>query len=568
MKLRIALVAALIIAVAALLFTRLGAVAVWDDEAQVGIIARNLVATGTLTGWDGRNLYGYRDGSLLNDRLEYINPPLDIALAAASFRLFGVSALTVRLPFAVGAIFCVVAFTALAWRQLRDAPNHALYAAATFGLGTQFLLLGRTGRYFAVSILAQILVYTFAWLYFDRRQKRYALLAALAGAVAYYASYLLAVATLFSVLAAVIVLRRADLSRRDVPAFASSALLLAALTVPHAVTHEIWKRSDALPADKPWLLDRLTLLWWNVRDVNITGALPWMAAAALIALFVWRRAEIDAAVRKAATEWTVVATAYVLILSVLSPQKAIAIPPGHLTAFFPIADIRYLAPVLPFLAGLTGILAGEIHARNRFAGIAFLAIVVCSNLLTLTPVRPTLVPYTAKAALRLPALVAEESRPYPTGNAAVATYLAANARQNDTVLTLDRFFGYPALFYSGDRVKLCCQLDTASALPRQIVAALDAPLYREGAFPDWYIAYGITQEVADELTYFSRPYLFNGVWVRRTYAMAKMLPVYCVQTQRPELPWHEFGPEAQFDHEVDAIYIIRSSAPQPCPPPN
>src|SRR5437868_4275971 len=86
---------------ACLTLTRLDQTAFWDDEAQVGIIARNLVNTGRVTGWDGRNLFAYGDGVLLDRNLRSVNPPLDYLCAAASFRLFGVSTWAGRLPFAL-----------------------------------------------------------------------------------------------------------------------------------------------------------------------------------------------------------------------------------------------------------------------------------------------------------------------------------------------------------------------------------------------------------------------------------------------------------------------------------
>ena len=68
--------------------SRLGDTYFWDDEAQVGIIAKNLADQGKLTGWDGRNLYAYRNGTLLDEDLRPINPPLDYLLAAASLQDF------------------------------------------------------------------------------------------------------------------------------------------------------------------------------------------------------------------------------------------------------------------------------------------------------------------------------------------------------------------------------------------------------------------------------------------------------------------------------------------------
>lgn len=63
----------------------------WDDEAFVGIMAKNFLNTGALTAWDGRNVAAYVDGYELTSDLISINPPLDNLVTAASFWILGVS---------------------------------------------------------------------------------------------------------------------------------------------------------------------------------------------------------------------------------------------------------------------------------------------------------------------------------------------------------------------------------------------------------------------------------------------------------------------------------------------
>ena len=60
----------------------------WDDEATVSIVAKNFLSTYQFTGWDGRNLYAYRNGTTLDRDLNVHEPPLDILVAALSFGAF------------------------------------------------------------------------------------------------------------------------------------------------------------------------------------------------------------------------------------------------------------------------------------------------------------------------------------------------------------------------------------------------------------------------------------------------------------------------------------------------
>ena len=76
----------------------------WDDEAQTGIIARNLLSTGRLTGWDGRNLLAIRNGATLDKNLRSSYPPLPFLVTATSFVAFGPSTWAGRLPFVIAGL--------------------------------------------------------------------------------------------------------------------------------------------------------------------------------------------------------------------------------------------------------------------------------------------------------------------------------------------------------------------------------------------------------------------------------------------------------------------------------
>jgi hypothetical protein len=76
-------VAILALGVSFLILKSLDNAAFWDDEAHVGVMARNYLGMGHLTGWDGRNLYMYRNGGAIDKNLRPVNAPLDILVTAA-----------------------------------------------------------------------------------------------------------------------------------------------------------------------------------------------------------------------------------------------------------------------------------------------------------------------------------------------------------------------------------------------------------------------------------------------------------------------------------------------------
>jgi hypothetical protein len=100
----------------------------WDDEALVGIVSKNLLATGRLTGWDGRNLLAYRDGTALDANLRPINAPLDFYVAAGSFWLLGPTTWAGRFPFVLAGLASLIVFADLLRRHFGRRSSLWMYA--------------------------------------------------------------------------------------------------------------------------------------------------------------------------------------------------------------------------------------------------------------------------------------------------------------------------------------------------------------------------------------------------------------------------------------------------------
>ena len=62
----------------------------WDDEAFTAVYGRNLIKTGTLIGWDGRNLMDYGMMGFVNeDMIKTFAPHLQYLVAGVSLKIFG-----------------------------------------------------------------------------------------------------------------------------------------------------------------------------------------------------------------------------------------------------------------------------------------------------------------------------------------------------------------------------------------------------------------------------------------------------------------------------------------------
>ena len=508
----------------------------WDDEAHVGVIARNFLSTGRLTGWDGRNLLAYRDGALLDDDLDTINPPLEYLLAAASFKTFGVTTWAGRFPFVIAGLAALALYCLILRRDFGGDSWHWVYSLAILGLSVVFLLSIRQCRYYAIGMLLSLLSYYLYRRCLASRERRYYVMFAGASLLLFYANYLLWAAFMGALVLAFGVFHR----RRIASSWRELALavgIIAAGSLPWAIVHRVWCRPDMRTA-QAWYVRKAVLIWWNLRELNTIGCMPWIAAAALLLFLLWaRRAGKNVTV---IIEWAVVAVAYTVFLGLLSPQ-----PLGS-----KVADVRYAIPAVPFLAGLVGAVAWFIHRRSRAGAIALCVVVLTTNLLSVGPPG-------WRFRWLLPAYVRQVHNDYPTAHRQIAAYLNEHAEQDDLVFAYDTYANTPIMFYLGHKVRICCELTGDSHLPAETIRGLDAPLLMNENFPDWFVQLGTGGEEVYLRRFFSRPHERDGKVVASRYEVRAVLDVYHKDTSRPELHLHRFSPPRDFDRKSEAVYVFR-----------
>ncbi len=143
---------ACILAVAAvLLFTRLGGDYLWSDEGDTAVLARSILRFGVPTAWDGVTFTDSDFGARLNDNLVMVSHPwLQYYVTAASFALFGETALAARVPFALCGLATIVLIYAIVWRVTRQRWT-AASAAVLLTLSVQFLIYARQSRHYSLN---------------------------------------------------------------------------------------------------------------------------------------------------------------------------------------------------------------------------------------------------------------------------------------------------------------------------------------------------------------------------------------------------------------------------------
>ena len=509
----------------------------WDDEAETAIVAKNLVKTGRLTGWDGRNLFTYRNGAKLDENLRPIDPPLAYLLTAASFKLLGISTWAGRFPFVPAGLAGLLLLAVILRHDYGDNIPIWLYGAAVLALSTIFLLHIRQCRYYSIAMLFSLLTWYFYRLCIKTGKIICFLSLSISAILMFYSNFLLATAFLPALSLVHLIFHRRKLLT-DMWKFSLALGLFAITTIPYAVYYRIWYRPDFVPYAESWYLRKPILLWWNLQGLNGSGILPWLAVAGLV-YFVVRHHSKEKYI-STIFEWAVLVAGYVLFLSMLSPQPIVE---GCS------ADIRYLIPAIPFSAGLVGVFVWFIHRQTKPVAFAVLLIIVTTNIFSVTPVN-------WKFQWLLPSYINEIHHSYSTVNGEVIRFLEKNAKYDESVFVWPEYPN-PIIFYIGDKVRICCTLGRSSFIPLSRIKELNAPLLWEENFPDWIILLGLPPDTNKPLSYFSRPHLYQGRELKFVYKLVGTLDVFWVDTTRPEPSLHNFGPKTDFDRRTEAVYVMR-----------
>jgi|GEM_PF-315138 len=543
-----ALLAAIFLCATYLAFTGLDHAYFWDDEAEVGIVAKNLVNTGQLTGWDGRNLFAYHNGTLLDQNLRPTNPPLHYFIAATAFKIFGISTWAGRFLFVLFGLGALVLFALILRNEFHENALLQIYSFAALALSVGFLLHIRQCRYFALTIFFALLVFYFYRRCLEKRGWLDFVLLGVSAALFFFSQYLLCAAFLLALgLVHLIFYLRIFTWKDWLKVFAAAGIFLIA-TVPYAIKFRIWFRPDMGETD-PWLAARPKMFWSNLTQLNELNFMPWMIFAALIYfLFSERKNEF---VRHKFFPWIVLSAGYVFFLSLLAQ-----VPKGT-----DVAPNRYLFPVLPFLAGASGALFWFIHRRAKIAALIGLAALLATNVFSLAPGNK-------EFRALLPAYISEVHHDYPTSYRAASDFVEKNCGKDANVFVYPEFCTYPLMFYTGDKVRFGGTIDLSGIrspgeiLPlfsREKILSLNCPLLFTENFPDYIVTFANLEDAGNLLEYFSRAPDENekGRRPKFSYQPLTNLNVFFGDTSRPELPRHTFGPKTDFNRERESIFIFK-----------
>ena len=521
--------------------------ALWHDEGPTAVHGEILLQQGDITGWDGRNLMGH---TMLNEDLRSVWPPLMYALNAAGFAIFGIDETGARIVHAIIGIATLGVFYLLLRQHLPSHPRLVFFIFTFAAWSAQLLLYFRQSRYFSMMVFALFLLFYLYERYWQSKNPAYLPAAAIVAALSFFNHYAGGAATMLSLAAYHIFFRGRATSRREWGLFALcgagvvavGAFYLAWLGVlggERSGFLDFGAQAEPYRGDLSPLALFLWKMWAYIRELFTADWISWPVFLwfAGVMLLAWTGSSRPARRRNRRrasppqppdSDFPRVATGKIIAMGALFAlfSAMLSVQPMWMN---PIADLRYYVGALPLLLAMKGLFVEWVWRKHVVAGAAVLCALLFSSI-GAAPFNLKNV-FTGKATfgMHLFQFIREVHHPYRDSMAAVSNYLLQNAEKDDLVYVPSYADRDVLIFYAGDHVRFCCFLDENTLLPREKVAALQAPLYIEENTPDWIIGFGgLSEELVKQFA--------------ARYAVVAKLDVFPYPTQRPELAWHAFSP--------------------------
>ena len=554
--------------------------ALWHDEAPAAFFGKTLLQQGDIVGWDGRNLVGGMNGRTLNEELRDVLPPVMYVLNAVGFAIFGVNEIGARIVHAILGITALGVFYLLLRQHLPKHPRLMFFIFVFAAGSAQLLLYFRQSRYFSVMVLSLLLLFYLYERYWQSRNSAYLPVIALVAALSFFNHYAGGAATMLALAAYHLLFRARATTRREWALFAICGAAVAAV----GSSYLYWlgviggERSGFMgfagqsptpyQGDKSELFLFIERIWIYIRELFTADWISWpvflwFVGMALIAWQVRRKQAVGASrqVRRQGQRANDGASIAQKILGDDFPLAAAGkiILMGALFALFSailsvqpiwlhsIADLRYYVGALPLLLAMKGLFVEWAWRRHVIAGALALGVLLFTSV-GAAPFNIAMVFSGQKTlGLHLFEFIREVHRPYRDSISVVSSYLLQNAERDDLVYVPNFAYREALIFYAGDHVRFCCALEETTPLPKDKIAALDAPLYYiEQNTPDWIIFFRQLQ-LGEAKQFIVKP--FTGM-----YEVVAKLEVYPYPTQRPELNMHAFSP---LDPGDSGVFILR-----------
>lgn len=538
MKTKLFLIAMFVLHIGLSLF-HINHTTMWDDEASVVWFAKNYNQHGKILGYDGTHLFSYRNGQLINNQLEYNNPPLDIYYAAAVMRHFGDSDFTMRLSFAI------LGFIALAiyiWCfQLITGKDKIwfLFASTFLFLSVNYLLIEANTRYYSLNFLFAAISLFATLKIVQQPEKKFMhksifLLVQLIAIYFLFLSHYLA-AVCWWLMLAIILLQQKQLKLNLKDKFTWIIVvghsILLGIIARYIISEHALDRPDLVGKDSVWT-KYAKLIEWLFVDLHNINLFPLWAVLVFVYLFSFKREMLS----KNFKQLMQISLVFIIAIVVLNPQ-----PTSASLSF----DIRYLYVIIPLLYLLFAYLFKLIYEQVKMGKLVSVILAILFINTTLLSALPS----DNGPQWLLPNFIKERTKPYPTAYSEAIKYINKNFDSRKKILTLPGFHNTVFFRYVPDKIEITNTLDTTTALSKSLIDSLGMQcLYIGRCKPDYVFQFGTTETLAD--------YPFKAT----DFKFIDTIPIYAygVDVTRPELYWHSFGPRKIKDIKTEALYIFHN----------
>ncbi len=403
-----------------------------------------------------------------------------------------------------------------------------------FSLGllgnVSFFLYGRQCRYYALATLLTVLI---ANLYLTWNGRWWKLTAMMLASILLLWTQYLPYAGLYAALGCDYLLaqrRRSPLRWNHWLLLLGPQVLAGALAV--AIYNPIGAGVVPDEAGRSLLLDKLTLFWWNLRDINICEFGVGLLMLAAPALYLLEK-----------NTWLLrgplAILSYMSIVTILSPQ-----PIGR-TSF---ADIRYLETLIPCCVLLTS-LAILTLARHKWSIALPLALLAFGTNVLNQPLKPD------EWRSSIYQWLGELKTPRSTSIQQAMDWIHQNVQPGQSIWVFPDYMTYP-LMYDAPQAVYAWQLQGP---PSGQFKDLPPIHFVGGASPDYILAFGLMPQIGEALAYLKQQ--------RKTdYKLVATLDVFWNDMTRPELFWRSFQPVVGYNPQVEAVYILQRSDLKSAPP--
>jgi len=520
-----------ILVAAALAFHGLTNHLFWDDEANTAIFGRNLLKTGKLTAWDGRNLMGYRGGAELDEDLVNVYmPPMQYYVAAVGLSLFGESTFGGRALFVIAGL-AGIALLAVLMRHLAPHDFPWWLPSLLLAVTPAYLLYIRNCRYYSLGVFftLTLLAACSGPLNNNRRAWITGWALGLGSTVALVLTNYINAAAAFSFLP-VLLLWAGMRTRRHLvlqgAIYATAGLCGLWVYLYHNPLAAEVASSDPTPAFERFLI----LLWWHAKGLATFEFVPVLLIPVLTLPFLLKRLSSLRSLAGIGAALVAMLAISCLVTAFFSPQP---LPDAVL------ADMRYQVPLIAIGAGVGGITIFILFRTFKPLGLVCAAILVLTNILQLgflaersSMLKPR------KAACTLCQYVWENTMDYKTSTETIIDWLARVPEGRVVYISPEPtvyapMFYLPKLLYAG-------QLTRTDRVRTDLVFRLPEYLFVEPATFDLALIRGRPPKVRDGSLHDAHG---KKIHVKKGYKIIDYLPVFHKDCSRPEIPWHAFSPK-------------------------